>query len=252
MLMALCATFAVGCSDDDGPETKGTPWTIKMTAKIEQARTIEFILDRENPVTIDWGDGSEVNALNWHHDYQPGTYDITLIGQGKIGLIDLNGVLTTIDVSQCPDLQKLYVYGYNITSLDVTACPELHYLACPGSDLTTLDVSQCPLLDTLTCSLNRLTELDITHNPKLVLLDCGGNQLTHLDISNCPSLWALAIEGNKMSTETLQSIVDALPDRSRLGSGLLILYQEEIDALDLSGLEAKNWNYQKSTLIPKE
>lgn len=240
VLMALRAAFAVSCSDDNDPQPKGTPWTIKMTAQIEEARTIEFVLDKENPVTIDWGDGSEVNALNWHHDYQPGTYNLTLTGEGGIGIVCNACDLTAIDVSQCPDLKKLYCSQNALTRLDVSACPELNALACGLNNISELDLSQCPQLDTLVCDDNQLTRLDITRNPKLKGLSCANNQLTSLDITQCPDLEIFMISGNPFSKEALQAIIDALPDRRKLGSGTLIL--EENSEADLSGLKTKNWN----------
>ena len=236
--MALCAAFAAGCTEEVSNPPQGTPWTIKMTVQIEEARTIRFTLDKENPVTIDWGDGSEVNYLNWHHDYQPGTYRLTLSGQGSIGLGCARCGLTSLDVSQCPVLTSLSCGDNSLASLDLSACPELTYLACSLNQMERLNVENCSSLDTLIVSFNQLAQLDISHNPKLKLLKCELSGLTALDISHCPELAELYITYNKFTPEALQSIIDALPDRSGRVTGLLFVEDNEAD---LSGLAAKNW-----------
>ena len=83
--------------------------------------------------------------------------------------------ITDLDLSKCPDLEKLKCYGNNITKLDLSKCPNLVLLQCNDNKLKDLDISHCPNLAVLHCSANELKELDISQNDDLIELVSENN-----------------------------------------------------------------------------
>lgn len=92
--------------------------------------------------------------------------------------------------------QLTYLECYNsLTTLDVTNCPELKVLDCSNNSLSELDVTKCTKLTTLYCGDNRLLSyLDVSKCPELTTLDCSRNALVALDITNCPKLENLSAD----------------------------------------------------------
>ena len=78
--------------------------------------------------------------------------------------------LESLDISQSPNIQKLYCNNNNLTTLDVTKHRQL--------------VELNSLLQYLKCNYNQLTALKTTNNPELRTLEIKSNQIDVLDLSN--------------------------------------------------------------------
>ncbi len=94
---------------------------------------------------------------------------------------------TTVDVSNNPLLEVLKINGSLngvISSLDISNNTQLSELYCAGNQLTSLDVSNNTLLRKLYCSFNNLTELDLSQNHLLERIQCRYNDLTSLNVKN--------------------------------------------------------------------
>ena len=57
--------------------------------------------------------------------------------------------------------------GEQLTSLDVSDSPDLGTLNCRSNLLTSLDITNCPKLSDMNCRNNQLTTLDISGSPEL-------------------------------------------------------------------------------------
>ena len=108
--------------------------------------------------------------------------------------------ITSLDVSQNPDIGYLNARFNQITSLDVTQNPNLYFLGLPQNQITSLDVTQNPNLVGLSVSENGLTSLDVSQNPILGVLYLSTNQLTSLDVSQNPSLINLTLSRNQLTS----------------------------------------------------
>ena len=108
--------------------------------------------------------------------------------------------LKSLDVSQCPKLQKLECWRNQLQSLDVSGCSALQELNCRGNQLQSLDVSQYLALQNLDCSSNRLQSLDVSKCLALQWLECRFNQLQSLDVSGCPALQRLSCWMNRLQS----------------------------------------------------
>lgn len=82
--------------------------------------------------------------------------------------------LTELDLSKCPNLEKLICQENNINSLNVNHCPKLTYMDCSkNAHLSELHFSQCTNLKYLNCSYCNITKLDVSNNINLENLQCA-------------------------------------------------------------------------------
>ena len=136
----------------------------------------------------------------------------------SLGISDLTGIeaftsltnlqvggnqLTTIDVSQNTQLERLACYTNQLTNLDISQNVNLVYLDCYYNDFTSLDLSSNLSLEYLKCYNNQLTSLDLSLNTALLTLDCDNNNLTTLDVSQNTLLWLLQCRGNQINSLNL-------------------------------------------------
>ncbi len=98
---------------------------------------------------------------------------------------------------------KMTVYG----NVAVLSC------ANNGENITGIDISRNLGLKWLICPNNSISSLDLTRNSLLEQLNCSNNNLTRLDISRNYHLTYLALDKNPISTNALNEIYCALPDR---------------------------------------
>ena len=108
--------------------------------------------------------------------------------------------LTSLDLSNNPDLEILFCWNNGLKSLNVTSNSKLRNLCCDYNDLTKLDVSKNKSLSFFCCNSNDLTTLDISNNTALTYLNCAFNQLSKLDVSKNKALEQLFCENNKLTS----------------------------------------------------
>ena len=113
--------------------------------------------------------------------------------------------------SYTADGTKMTVYG-DIIGLD-----------CRNNEknITSIDVSYNTQLKFLYCCNNKLSSLDLSKNTELFVLNCSDNKLSRLDISKNTNLRVLFCYGNNFSTQALDAIYCALPDRTGNDNGLI-------------------------------
>ena len=92
--------------------------------------------------------------------------------------------LESLDISQSPNIQKLYCNNNNLTTLDATKHRQLVELNCEANHMTELNLETNSLLQYLKCNYNQLTALKTTNNPELRTLEIKSNQIDVLDLSN--------------------------------------------------------------------
>ena len=90
-----------------------------------------------------------------------------------------------------------------------------------GENLTALDASNNTQLMGLFCGNNNLSSLDVSKNTELFVLNCNDNKLSRLDLSKNTELHMLFCYGNNFSTQALDAIYCALPDRTGKDNGLI-------------------------------
>ena len=96
------------------------------------------------------------------------------VGASLVELIIPDSKITSIDISQNPNLTKLDVNQLKgMTSLDVSHNTKLKYLKTSFTPLTSLDLSNNTNLTELNVTHNKLSSLDIRHMPNLAKFYAG-------------------------------------------------------------------------------
>ena len=96
------------------------------------------------------------------------------VGASLVELIIPDSKITSIDISQNPNLTKLDVNQLKgMTSLDVSHNKKLKYLKTSFTPLTSLDLSYNTNLTELNVTHNKLSSLDIRHMPNLAKFYAG-------------------------------------------------------------------------------
>ena len=136
------------------------------------------------------------------------------VGTGWIGTASYTTGSTTMTIYG--NITEFICYGNvaNLTAIDLSHNTQLIELDCSYNQLTSLDLSHNTQLYKLNCSGNRLTTLDLSKNKQLKELFCFSNRLTTLDVSHNRWLDKLSCSGNNFSTQALDDIYCALPDRN--------------------------------------
>lgn len=127
-----------------------------------------------------------------------------------------------IDVSRCKSLEYLYCRNGFITTIDVSQNPELYVLCCANSPfLQAMDVSHNP----------KLAILELTNSPLLVFLNVACN----------PELMDLYVNGCGMTTATLIALAQQLPDRVGKEQGSFYVTNASQQSLVGSICSSRNW-----------
>ena len=152
--------------------------------------------------------------------------------------------------------------NYTADGTTMTVYGDIIGFSCSGNraNLTALDLSQNTQLTWLNCSSNQLTSLDVTHNTQLIELNCHNNSLNSLDILHNTQLWGVYCHGNNFSTQALNDIYCALPDRTSETYGVIQPVRNSssenhatVIATNKTNATSKNWKvqyYEDDTDIP--
>jgi hypothetical protein len=247
---------------------------------------ISFAMNSDPSISIDWGDEtisdgadgtgvvvSEIAGytVEFSHKYRDKKlHTIVVTATSFRYMVCRDNQLTSLAVvSDCPNLDRLYVNHNLLTSLDIHRCLNLKILDCSDNQLTRLHVGSgrgadleqlyvndnqltdlsivgCDHLEILNCANNQLTQLDdLWHMPKLEKLYCSGNQLATIDLWNNDELMGLYIENNQLTrlfldhcTELIELSCGKNPlqslDVSHCRLGVLWCYDTQITDLDMS------------------
>ncbi|CAL2082445.1 conserved hypothetical protein [Tenacibaculum sp. 190524A05c] len=100
-----------------------------------------------------------------------------------------NNNLTSISINGLTALENLQLGGNNLSSIDVTTNTVLIDLDLRGSDITTLNVTNNTALETLDIGSNEISTIDLSNNTVLESFTFSSTPLTSLDLSNNINLY---------------------------------------------------------------
>lgn len=107
---------------------------------------------------------------------------------------------TSIDMSQCPELEELSLSGDSLKYINLRQNPKLTNLVLENNQLTSIDLSYNKDLKYIICSNNQLTKLDVSNNPNLTDIKCKHCRLPEIDLSHNPNLSSLFASYNKFTS----------------------------------------------------
>lgn len=112
--------------------------------------------------------------------------------------INIEGKVTSLDVSNLVNLKKLFCNEGELTNLNVKGATNLEVLSCYGNKLESIDVTTNTKLKFLLVMRNNLKEIDVTKNINLDTFGCFENNLIELDVRNSPKLFSLNCSNNEL------------------------------------------------------
>lgn len=104
------------------------------------------------------------------------------------------------DLHKNPQLKSLRIGWCGMSDLDVSMCSNLEELDCQSNDLNRIDLSSLKHLRELTVSGNPLGTLDVSNLSSLERLLCHDCQLRELDLRKMPNLTYLECQSNSLSS----------------------------------------------------
>jgi Leucine-rich repeat (LRR) protein len=198
-------------------------------------------------MTVDWGDDrieeySNLNQSNVSHYTINAEYTVRIYAEGLSYFKCDYSSIRTLDVSNCTALTVLICYGNQLNTLDISKNTALTELQCGVNQLSSLDLSKNTALEELNCNSNQLSSLDLSKNTALKILYCNSNQLISLDISNNTALEGLSCFDNQLDATALNAVFTALPDRTGMSRGLLVIGNNPgRDTCNTGIITPKNW-----------
>ena len=171
-------------------------------------------------------------------------------------------IVTLKGIEYCSHLKSLKCVGTEaarpngsgkLSEADVTQCQELEEVYLYFNALTSLDVSQCPNLRILSSACNKLSSIDITSNPELKELNIDNNLLKKVNITQNPKIESLWLQGNPM--EQLPDM-SALPLKSLHLSGMVsgqpadfLTHFPNLESVNFSGYDGATLDLSKNTKL---
>lgn len=242
----------------DCTDLKGIEFFSNLSKIVIESDTIEvfdftmrpklesIIITAHNLVTVNTSNNPHLKYLELKVDARKRTinklckFDLTQNTELKIvSLISTD--VKTLDLSQCPELNKLEVINrinasmVGLRGIDLSANTKLETLRLIKNPLYELDVSNLVELKTLECPGNRITNLDISTLKQLEVLMCQSNRLTNLDVSNNPKLQKVLVHENPLQR------ID-FPDQTNYQS--FLLNRIPLDEETVSALKTRKINYK--------
>ena len=147
--------------------------------------------------SIDVSKNTELNFLDI--SYNPGIAGLDITKNTKLtGLNISNNSLLKTDYPENKLLKTLACEYLNLTTLDISNYPDLEILRCGSNALKTLDVTKHLALKRLSIEGNQISVLDVSNNTQLISLYASSNKLTTLDLSKNPNLEQVLCNNNNL------------------------------------------------------
>lgn len=146
-------------------------------------------------------------------------------------LVCENNSLTSLDITQNSNLEKLNCRYNQISNLDLSQNTALTTLNLSDNNFSTINVSQNTALEQLSCEDNLLSTLDVSNNTSLKYFICGDNQLTNLNVSANTALTYLGCHANQLTS---------LDVSNNIALEVLSFGKNQLSTLDVSNNTAIN------------
>lgn len=225
----------------------------------EPGQELSFVVNtvqNNGTVEIDWGTGTRMPYPD-QYGHNPATPEIkgvridgtaggnTVTIYGDIAALNLEGYgdvaqdfglwdnhISSIDLSNCPDLKNLNLYWNPISELDLSGVTGLQVLDISYTNLKSVDLSHTPELLWLEAysdgwgdedsGISMLKNLDVSNLSELQYLDVKNNELSTLDLTGCKNLYVLSAANNELTSldVTENTLLESLSVQGNKISGI--------------------------------
>lgn len=126
--------------------------------------------------------------------------------------LDLGGAknLTSLNVSTLTKLKKLKATKGKLTHVDLTNCSDLESVFMDDNKLESVVFGQHPNLAKVSMNTNKLKEFNASSLPGLVYLDLSENELESINLTGCKLIESLWLNYNKLTSIDAGSLPDKM------------------------------------------
>lgn len=228
-------------------------------------------------IYVDWGTGTrtpytgQAAYVSGSSELKGSRIDGTTAGE----TVTVYGNIAAIDLSGYGEMGEwLGLWDNAISSIDVTNVPDLRYLAIYWNPVKEIDLSHNPQLELLDVSYTAIKSLDLSHNHNIMWLEAysdgygdeeeGIAQLTSIDVTGLPYLQYLDVKGNLISSIDLtknsyltwavlnDNLLTSIDLTNNTGLEELNLSENSLQAIDLTNntsLSVLNLSSNKLTAL---
>jgi Leucine-rich repeat (LRR) protein len=165
--------------------------------------------------------------------------------------VSVNREMAEIYLTNCPEMERLYLDHNKFQLIDVKALKKLKILTCTGNArdplFQTLDITNNSQLEVLNISSTSIKYINLAKNSKIKYLDCSITHIKSIDLSNLILLKAFNCANSKLSTVDVSANFDlefleiggtkistVNLEHSRNLKYFICLYQDHITDIDLT------------------
>lgn len=139
---------------------------------------------------VDWMPEGPIGSSPWGPNHPALATSITF-SRNNISL-SLGGA---ISLSNC-SVQDLWCVGNGITSIQLSNLPNLNLLYCNENKITALELHSLPNLVTVNAKSNRIEKVGFSNLPKIESVSLDDNRIADLDLSKIPTITHITLDGN--------------------------------------------------------
>ncbi len=194
----------------------------------QSTKLIELWCFENQLSTLDVSQNKELKKLGCHNN-QLSNLDVSQ-NTKLIKLTCGGNQISSLDVSKNTKLERFNCSTNQLSSLDVSKNTKLQIFWCYDNQLSSLDISKNTKLTDLVCNSNKISNLNISKNKKLKYIECNTNQISSLDVSKNTELKIIHCFENPFTTEAIDAIFCALPNRNSAWNGIIYIANNTEDA----------------------
>ncbi len=174
----------------EGPISFITDQTVQKTVSIYCG-----LYSADNPLTIDWGDGSPTEAVtgdkdNIHNYAKQGVYEIKISGDASniLNIAAQNSNIKEASLSSATNISEVVLSSNILETINVRNLTELESLWLNENKIKTLDLSLNEKLIVISATHNLLTEIIFPEKSRITGLTIDNNIISNIDISTLTKL----------------------------------------------------------------
>ena len=179
--------------------------------------------------------------------------DASGVGSGDILEIEIDSSLSSINLSNAPELTRFVATNGTFGSLSLTKNTKLTYLDVSGVvSLTSLNVLGLTLLEELYCQGCSIGTLTLTGATSLVRIEADNNKLLGVNLSGLNSLTYADFGNNAFSGSNRNSILETLDYNSTNNGTLIAPLEGRTSASDVyyNSLISRGWSLTSDGIEP--
>jgi len=136
-------------------------------------------MKKESEYPYGYAIGTDINGLEYKFEVSK-----NFISDHDFQLSCISRKLKSLDLSNCPCVERLYCAYNNLTSLDLSNCPNMIHIQAHNNSLLNLNFMHNPNIELIYCDNNLLLDVKIDSqlNPKLRRVNIKNNDLIDFNI----------------------------------------------------------------------